>query len=183
MLAALYNIVFIQLLHYIILNNSLHYLTHNTSYTNWSVVAWITSVPLFEQWHYEGISPFLWYISSLHTLVLLKINANASPISSLTSCKNLGCSSSIPGLLSVFSHFCCSTTSSLVNIVCANQFPLSKHVCLGSGMLPMSSSVNTELKYILSTSAASSSSTITSSHPSSLFNGPTLSFLFCLLLT
>src|SRR6218665_159556 len=30
------------------------------------IVAWITSVPLFEQWYYEGISPFLWYISSLH---------------------------------------------------------------------------------------------------------------------
>src|SRR6218665_3612566 len=114
---------------------------------------------------------------------LLKINANVSPISSLTSCKNLGFSSSIPGLLSVFSLFSCSTTFFLVNIICANPFPLSKHVCLGSGMLPKSSSVNTELKYILSTSAASSSSTITSSLPSSLFNGPTLSFLFCLLLT
>src|SRR6218665_208065 len=50
-------------------------------------------------------------------------------------------------------------------------------------MLPKSSSVNTELKYLLSTSAASSSSTITSSLPSFLFNGPTLSFRFCLLLT
>src|SRR6218665_996621 len=34
--------------------------------TNWSVVAWITSVSLFKQWHYEGISPSLLYISSLH---------------------------------------------------------------------------------------------------------------------
>src|SRR6218665_2356006 len=98
MLTLLYNIVslFIQVLHYIILNNSLHYLTHNTGQTNWSVVAWITSVPLLEQWHYEGISPFLWYISSLHLL-------------SVSPCKNLGCSSSTPGLLSVFSLFSCST--------------------------------------------------------------------------
>src|SRR6218665_1175623 len=35
---------------------------------------------------------------------LLKICANTSPISSLTSCKNLGCSSSIPGLLSVLNN-------------------------------------------------------------------------------
>src|SRR6218665_4076709 len=59
---------------------------------------------------------------------LLKIWANASPISSLTSCKNFGCRSSIPGLLSVFSLFSCSTTFSLVNIICVNPFPLSKHV-------------------------------------------------------
>ena len=77
---------------------------------------------------------------------LLKIYANTSPISSLTSCKNFGCSSSIPGLLSVFSIFSCSTTFYLVNFICVNPFPLPKHVSLGSGMLPKSSSVNTELK-------------------------------------
>src|SRR6218665_3128007 len=102
---------------------------------------------------------------------LLKICANTSPISSLTSCKNLGCSSSIPGLLSVFSLFTCSITFSLVNIIRIDPFPLLKHVCFGSGMLPKSSSVNTELKYLLSTSAASSSSTITSSFPTSTCSG------------
>src|SRR6218665_1838514 len=63
---------------------------------------------------------------SLHRFIEDQSQWNVSPISSLTSCKNLVGSSSIPGLLSVFRIFSCSTTFSLVNLLALILF----HHCL-----------------------------------------------------
>src|SRR6218665_995048 len=91
--------------------------------------------------HFHGTSPVC--------IDMLKICP--SSISSFTSPKDLGYSSPIPGLLSVFSHLSSPTTFSFVNTILVNSFPQSKTTCLDPRMFPKSSSVNTRLKHLLYT--------------------------------
>jgi len=93
----------------------------------------------------------------------MRICAIASPISSLTSCKNLD----VIRLCLDSCEFSNCQLFFLVNSILINSLPLSTNACLGSVMLSNSCHVNSEMKYLLSISTASNSSTITSRSSSS----------------
>ena len=135
----------------------------------WSIMFWFTSVSLFEYW-YDIIT----CSARVAQFPLVYTIASGTLFASAISLNIFGEIPSTPGdLLSFIFLSLVSILSGVITIICCMHASFSPIMFGMVGSLPVSSSVNTELKYLFKLFAMSTLFVIT--FPSIYLCGPTLS--------